>query len=216
MKRRILRKVLVHVLALVLIFAVHGAQAETLDDARAAAQALVGGQAELVDSGAEDGLYEFEFRDDRARYDVEIRSGDGAVVEFETTYSDAAKAKEFVLTEAEARAKAMAKYPDAEVTLAVAERDDDDGAVYEIFLTTAGVPATLTINAETGEVRRVELYPAAAGALGADKIAELVVSPIEELELSWDDNTYVYEGDTQVAEFEIDAFTGDILEWSND
>ena len=216
MKRRLLRKLLVHVLALLLIFAVHGAQAETLDDARAAAQALVGGQAELVDSGAEDGLYEFEFRDDRARYDVEIRSGDGAVIEFETTYADAAKAKEFVLTEAEARAKAMAKYPDAEVTLAVAERDDDDGAVYEIFLTTAGTPATLTINAETGEVRRVELYPAAAGALGADKIAELVVSPIVELELSWDDNTYVYDGDTQVAEFKIDAFTGDILEWSND
>lgn len=215
MKARMIRKLMVHILALVLIFAVHGAQAETLDDARAAAQALVGSQAELVKSDAEDGLYEFEFRDQQARYDVEIRSGDGAVIEFETVYSDVPKAKEFVLTEAEARAKAMAKYPDAEVTLAIAERDDDDGAVYEIFLTTAGAPATLTINAETGDVRRVELYPAAAGVLGADRIAEIVVSPIQELELSWDDNAYVYEGDTQVAEFEIDAFTGDIREWSN-
>lgn len=216
MKARLMRKLVVHVLALMLIFAVHAAHAETLDDARNTAQALVGNQAELVKSEAEDGLYEFEFRDDAARYEVDIRSGDGAVIEFETSYFNVPKASELVLTEAEARAKAMAKYPDAEVTLAIAERDDDDGAVYEIFLTTSGAPATLTVNAETGDIRRIELYPAAAGALGADRIAEIVVSPLEALELSWEDNTYVYEGDTQVAEFEIDAFTGEIREWSND
>lgn len=210
MKRRLRRKVFTLALGLLLIM-MSAAMAETLEDARAAAQALVGDQAALVESEADDGLYEFTFRDDAARYEVDIRASDGAVIEFETRYSNVPKATAATLTEAEARAKAMAHFPDAAVSLAIAERDDG-GAVYEVFLTTDGAPATLTINAETGDMLSIERYPAAAGALTADQIAQTVGTPISDLELTWDDASYYYEGDTPTHEFKIDAFTGEVRE----
>lgn len=213
MTRRLRRKLFTLVLALALCTAMNAAMAETLDDARAKAQELVGEQAMLIESDRDDGLYEFEFRDDTARYDVDIRTSDGAVIEFETTYTNVPRSKDFVLTEAEARAKAVARFPDAVVSLAIAERDDG-GAVYEVFLTTAGAPATLTINAETGDIHRVELYPAAAGALTADKLTE-VPGPYDDLELSYDDGRYVYDGSVGRDEFEADAFTGKVLEWDD-
>lgn len=214
MTRRLRGKILTLLLALVLSAAMNAAMAETLDDFRAKAQSLVGEQATLIESERDDGLYEFEFRDDSARYDIHIRANDGAVIEFETSYANVPRAKDFILTEAEARAKAMARFPDAAVSLAIAERDDG-GAVYEVFLTTAGAPATLTINAETGDLLREELYPAAAGVLSADKLSEFVPGPYDDLELNYDDGRYIYDGNVGRDEFEADAFTGKVLEWDD-
>ena len=214
MKKRLMGKLLTLVLALVLSAAMNAAMAETLDDARAKAQSLAGDQATLIESERDDGLYEFEFRDDSARYDIHIRADDGAVIEFETTYANVPRGSDFILTEADARAKAAARFPDAAVSLAIAERDDG-GAVYEVFLTVDGAPAAITVNAETGEIRSVKLYPAAAGALTADKLAEIVPGPFSELELSYDDGRYLYEGEVGREEFEADAFTGKVFEWDD-
>ncbi|MGN0802856.1 MAG: PepSY domain-containing protein [Candidatus Faecivicinus sp.] len=221
MKKRLLRKTTALLLSLLLCLAAHAALAATRDEALTTAQQLVGPQAALTDSDQDDGLYEFDFRDDDARHEVVIRSSDGAVIAFETDYTGLPKGAARALTDAEAKAKAVALYPDAAVTLALAEDDEDDGATWEVFFTTGGAPAALTVNAETGDVLRVERYPAAAGILTADQIPAIISSradsaALKELELSYSERTgYKYEGEVGSDEFEIDATTGEILEWEH-
>ncbi len=216
MPRKLLRKLTVLLTTLMLCLTVH-ALAATRDEALTTARQLVGQQAELLESDEDDGVYEFEFRDDAARYDVGIRASDGAVIGFETEYAGVPRAASAVLTEAEAKAKAVALYPDAAVSLALPGREDG-GEVYEVFFTTAGAPAELTVNAETGDIQRVTLYPAAAGAIPADRVLEIVRTrdpgaAVTELELDYDRDGYRYEGETAETEFGINALTGDVLEW---
>ncbi len=213
MKRRLIGQLVV--LALALIVLTSSAFAATKDEALTTAQGLVGAGAQLVESEQDDGIYEFDFREGDTRYDVDIRANDGAVIEFETDYTKIPGAASVILTEAEAKAKAMGQIPDAQIFLALPEREDGQW-FYEIFLTTNGSPATLTINAETGEIRRIETYPAAANLIPIEQVQSIVSDPITELELSYDDGLYVYEADTATHEYEIDAQTGNIRESERD
>lgn len=218
-----MKKLLATLIALTLILTA-AAMAATKDEALTTAQQLAGEQAALVESDQDGGIFEFEFKDDAARYDVDILSGSGAVVSFETEFSGVARGTQVVLTEADAQDRVVERFPTAHVHLTVAERDDD-GCTFEVFFTDGETPAEATVNAETGDLLRLETYPAAQGLMTADQIPGKVAAQAEgatiaELELSYDDGRYVYDGEAnvngKVYSFEFDAATGDLLEWEID
>lgn len=218
-----MKKLLATLIALTLILTM-AAMAATKDEALTTAQQLAGEQAALVESDEDGGIYEFEFRDDAARYDVDILSASGDVVSFETEFSGVARATQVVLTEADAQDRVLAKFPTAQFYLTVAEKDDD-GCTFEVFFADGEVLCEATVNAETGDLLRLETYPAAKGLLTADQVPAKVTAQAEgaaivELELSFDDGKYVYEGEAEVNgkrySFELDAATGNVLEWEID
>lgn len=217
-----MKKTLIALLALALMLT-PATLATTSEDALSTARSLVGEAAQLTESERDDGLYEYDFRDETARYSVDILASDGSVLQFETEYKDIPRAKDFTLTETDAANAITALDPDATLLLTVSERDDDDGATYEIFFSTETELAAATVNAETGEIRRIERYPAAIaqGILTPDAIAALVLDRqpddvIKDLELNIEDGRYEYEGEIGRYSFEIDALTGDFFDWEID
>lgn len=209
---------------MVLTLAAAPALADAKDDALTAAQGLVGEQATLVESDADDGVYEFRFRDDGAKYDVDILPS-GDVLSFETEYAGLTRAKQAALTQQDAQDRVQAAFPQAVIHLILAETDDEDGHTFEAFLTNEGVPAEVSLNAETGEILRVETFPAAQGILTADNVAgwveaQLSGAAIQELELEYEDGRYLYEGEAAASgakySFEFSAADGAMVEWERD
>lgn len=218
-----MKKILAALIALTMILTLT-ALAATKDEAQTTAQQLAGEQAKLIESDEDSGVYEFEFRDDAARYDVDILSASGDVLSFETEYSGVPKATQSILTEADAQARVLEQFPTAQIHLTVPEKDDD-GCTYEVFFSDGGVLSEATLNAESGELLRLETYPAAQNLLTADQIPALITAQADgatlaELELSYDDGRYVYDGEATVGNarysFEFSAADGAVLEWELD
>lgn len=214
-------KRLLPLLVILILALTAGALAASRDESLAIARKQVPEAAQLTESDSDDGIFEFEFRDDSARYDVAVRALDGAVLEVETGFTGIPRAADFLLTADEAAGKAGISNAD----LILPERDDA-GAVYEIFVSKDGVRQTITLNAETAQTIRTETYPAASDALTADAIARIVSekqpgAELTELELEpTDGGRYVYDGEARVDgrefSFEINAANGKFIEWEID
>lgn len=195
--------------------------------ALATAQALAGPGATLGESDREDGHFEFELSDDLARYDVLVDAQSGRAVCMETAYRGVKKAEQAALDEAAARAAVTALSPQAQIHHALLERD---GGKYEwnVFYTLGGDAMVAAVQAQTGEIRRLEAYyGAAASILTADKAVEALAgekpgAQVAQLDIDYDEDsrTLRYEGtaqlDGRMYEFELTAAHGDIVKWERD
>lgn len=216
-----MRKIIAALAALALMTPV--ALAVSRDEALEIARDATGG-AELVRAERDDGAYEVELLNGNARYRVDVRERDGAVLEVEAEYPGAGWGARFALDEAQAREAAASVAPAAADGYVFASRGED-GSVYEVFYAADGVPGEVTVNAQTGAVVRARTWPAAQGALGVDEVASRVEARkggarVVELELEWDGGRCLYEGEAEADgarwSFEMDAASGAIIEFERD
>ena len=146
-----------------------------------------------------------------------------------SSYIGEAKAKEVALNHAGLTSSA--------VTFVRANLDWDDGrAEYEVEFYADGKEYDYDIDAVTGDIRSydydAEYYAPASSTASSGSISESQAKQIvqeragstagtfREFKLDWDDGRSVYEGEYRVGwteyDFEIDASTGTLLEWSVD
>lgn len=210
---------------LALTLAVSGASAVTQTEAETLAMQAVGETAQVHRVEWDDGLYEISLSEGGSRYQVDVRESDGAVIEIEMATTMATRARSYEITENQAADAVLAVHPDASIDLVLAERDDGS-CVYEVYYSMQDEIGSATINAITGEIIGTKRWPEAAK-LGVITAGEAIAKTNDraqgepgELELSYDRWGYVYEGEIYLGRtecsFEIDALTGDILEWEWD
>lgn len=137
--------------------------------------------------------------------------------------ASAAMAEEFAAEKQKALDAAKVSLPDAVVDYAVRERDDGRYE-WNLFFIQGEQIGVCKVLESTNEIRRVELFKKEAGVLTASEaVAKLIEKKgavtVTDLELGWDDDRLVYEGDAQLDgkryEFEMKA-TGEIIEWERD
>lgn len=203
------------------------ALAATEEEARSAAQELVGTEATLLESERDDGFYEFEFKDADCRYEVIVNAESGQVFKLEKSYPAVKKSAGVVLDEAAARTAAAAVAAEELQSYALLEQEGDNSE-WKIFYNDGTTFGMCDIQAETGEIRSVEIYyNLPEGLLDASRAEELLTDAwgdvaVDELEMDFDaeHDSYRYEGkathDGKRYEFEISALTGEILEWERD
>ncbi len=211
---------------LALSLALTSALAVTENEAETLALETVGSTARLQRTERDDdGLYEVNLTDDQARYQVDVRQSDGAIIEVDMDVIGAARANTFELSEAQASDAVLALHPGANIDFVVQERDDGS-CEYEVFYSLEGEIGSVTINASTGDVVGTKLWPEAAAlnVIKADAAVESAKSrkagDLADLELSYERRGYVYDGEildgrTEYS-FEIDALTGSVIEWERD
>lgn len=197
-----------------------------------------------VDLDWEDGRlqYEVEFYSGNKEYDYDINAVTGDIldrdydIEGYTIPSDGSadyigkeKAKEIALDDAGVR--------ESEVRFVRVELDWDDGRPeYEVEFYSDTTEYDYDIDAVTGDIRSVdhdaEYYTPSSRPSSGDLIGEEAAKDIvrdragsssgtfTEFELDRDDGRVTYEGEYRVDwteyEFEMDAYTGSILEWEAD
>lgn len=137
--------------------------------------------------------------------------------------ASAAMAEEFAAEKQKALDAAKVSLPDAVVDYAVRERDDGRYE-WNLFFIQGEQIGVCKVLESTNEIRRVELFKKEAGVLTASEaVAKLIEKKgavtVTDLELGWDDDRLVYEGDAELDgkryEFEMKA-TGEIIEWERD
>ena len=132
-------------------------------------------------------------------------------------------AEEYAAERQNALAAAKVSLPEATVDYAVRERDDGRYE-WNLFFTQGAQLGMCKVLENTNEIRRVELFARPEGALTASEAMALLAQKkgeltITELELEWEKNTLVYEGEAELGgkryEFEM-SVTGEIIEWERD
>lgn len=180
--------------------------------------------------------YELELRSDRFKVDVEIDAYTGQITEWEAEAINTSSSATIISRERAieiALNKAGSGFEVIEVEFDDDDDDDDDMPEYEIELRSSTQEIDVEINAITGEIIEweVETYESTsqdststmitrerAIAIAREKIGSTPV--LEEIELDDDDNQMIYELEFEENgkeyEFEIDAYTGQILEFEID
>ena len=187
-------------------------------------------------------VYEVEFyTQDGKEYDYEIDAAAGEILSYdydaETSVPTAGTASGQTITQAEAKAKALANagLKESQVTFLRAELDRDDGRqVYEVeFYTQDYKEYDYEIDAATGEVLSYdydaetdfqtgtssgkELTAAEAKALALSQVPGATEADIWEFSTDRDDGRLEYEGEIHYDgvsyEFEIDGYSGAIRNW---
>ena len=182
--------------------------------------------------------YLVSFTSGDSRYESQVDALSGVVIQSESmplTQSASAPAEASITAEdAKAKALAHAGLAETDVTFIKAELDRDDGRlVYDVEFYTADYKEyDYEIDAVTGEVVSydydAEFYapPASSGTISAEDAKALALaqvpgasaSDIREFETDRDDGRVEYEGKIVYGgmeyEFEIDGYTGTVLEWS--
>ena len=137
--------------------------------------------------------------------------------------AQAAMAEEYAVQKENALAAAKVSLPEANVDYAVRERDGKR-IEWNLFFVQGDQLGVCKVLEETNEIRRVELFKKAEGALTASEaVAKLAEKKgalqIVELDLDWDDGRLAYEGEAELDgkryEFEMSA-DGSIIEWERD
>lgn len=222
-----MKKKIFAILMVMAIFMTTAALAVTMDEAQTAAQALVGADAVLQESDRDDGSYEFDFQDADRRYEVNVHSESGVAYRVETERMGVKKASSAALDEAAARAAAAEAVPGAVQHYVLLEQDDGRYE-WKVFYSEEGAYGICSIQAETGEVRATEVfYDLPEGTLTADQAVDALTAAkgaltLRELDLDLEERSggYAYEGKAEmngtVYEFELNAATGDIVEWERD
>lgn len=202
-----------------------GAMAVTREQAGELAAQEVEADAQIMGIEQDDGLYEVRLSDTGAAYEVDVRESDGAVIEIERRVTGAPRAAAFEIVENQAAEATLALHPDA--TIDYVQMDRDDGAcVYEVFYTAEGERGSVSVNAQTAEVVETKSWPEAArlGILSAGEAVSKAMArqtgEITEMELGYGRRGYEYDGEilsgrTEIS-FELDAQTGDFIEWELD
>ena len=218
-----MKKMLSVIAVLIMVASLSTALALEKDEALALAQSLVG-EAKLTEAELEKGVFEFEFRDASAEYDVKIRN-DGEVLEVKTEFFGVKKSAASVYSVEAAQDKARALYPDADVLLALTERDDGFYSI-KVFLRSADALIEAEFSADTGETMEITVFPMDSPAgIGADEVPDIIEkwmagAQLTQLELAVDDGRRVYDGeataDGKRFEFELELETGNIVKWERD
>lgn len=203
------------------------ALADTKDDALNAAQALAGETATLRESDMDDGVYEFEFRDDtnNTRIDISADGQTGSILKMETEYVGVQRAGQAALDETQAKEAAQAILSEtAAVDYALLETDDGSYE-WKLFYSDNGDLGLLTLQAGTGEVLSQEVYYAPDALTASDAVAALESAKgavqIQELDMDLNDALALnYDGkatlDGTVYEFELRGQDGQVMEWERD
>ena len=186
--------------------------------------------------------YEVEFYAGGKEYDYDIDALTGEIRSYDYeaehyTPSATAQSSDYI---GEARAKEIALnhagLSSSAVTFVRSNLDWDDGrAEYEVEFYAGGKEYDYDIDALTGEIRSYDYdaeYYAPSNTTSSGSISESQAKQIvqeragstsgtfREFKLDWDDGRSVYEGEYRVGwteyDFEIDASTGTLLEWSVD
>lgn len=201
------------------------AVAVTREEAGTIAAQAAGDGAQVERIERDDGLFEIRLSGDGAAYEVDVRESDGAIIEIERRATGAQRAASFEIIENQAADAALALHPGA--TIDYVQMDRDDGAcVYEVFYTAEGEKGSVGVNAQTAEVVETKSWPEAArlGILSAGEAVSKAMArqtgEITELELGYGRRGYEYDGEIlngrTAYSFEMDALTGDFLEWEID
>ena len=215
-------------LIIALLAAAYGALAEQ-PSTEMAARSVVPENAELVRTEKDDGLLEYLFiTPDNMRYQVDVNPNTVAVQKLEMEAVEKHAGASVVLTQEDAEKALLALQPGAAIHFVRVEREDG-GQVYKIRFSTEEAIGQAELNAETGELREMELTytatPRAQGDLTAGEAKELALSMVQngrivDFETDRDDGRKQYEGeliaDGVKYDFTIDAATGGILEWEID
>ena len=216
-----------------------GAAQATLDSAGAQAQLLALYPEATVDYlrlEADDGLYRYEIAFTAADFGgvAYVHPESGQVLQRELVYPGQAQ----LLTLAQAQSAALERAGEGEVVMLHLDTDDQL-IVYTGEINGDGVRYEFEMNAQTGaflewerKARRqtadATAQPAAAqddGLIGTARAKEIAQERAPEarvlsIKLDWEDGRQIYEGELADSryeyEFEIDAQTGEILQWEQD
>lgn len=190
-------------------------------------------------------IYEVEFyTKDLKEYDYEILAKDGSILSIDYDAEDAFRAgnkngKALTLEQAKKTAAEHAGKKQANVTFEKAESDSDDGrTAYEIKFYTDTAEYEYEIDADTGYLLKWEYKVSSKGQkkekqreenpdLDAVKKTALKAAGLKDTDVTWgkvhpdyDDGRLIYEGKFFSGgfeyEFEIDAATGNIIDWDID
>lgn len=189
-----------------------------------AAWSLVPADAVLTEQEADDGLYEYDFRSDAARYEV-LLDKSGAAVLLKTEYAGVKGGDEAVLDASAAEAAVLARADaGAAVDFSLLVQDDRRW-FWTVFVVSGTDLAEYELNAQTGEMVDAEVYyGASAGVLPSAFAAQLAQEKgsisLTDLELECDDGKLVYTGNASMDgkryEFEALASDGKLIEWEKD
>lgn len=228
-----MRKLSVVAIALmILLCAACLAHAQDTNALELLARPYVPADAVYLSRQMDDGQYELNYRvqDTGERYEVTI-SGNGLyVVKVSSEIPDDRGSKNVTLTEAEAVARLMTYYPGATVEKTLLEKDDGRYE-YQLFFSGSGFYGKASLHPETGVLLEREIYYEASaaaaenGLISAERAKGIALAKagggqVVFFELDRDDGRQVYEieiiTDQYEYEFEIDAKTGNILEWDRE
>ncbi len=176
----------------------------------------------------DEGKYDVEFTVNGVEYDYEIDAYTGAVVKAETERADDKPVVDptILITEAEAKATALAHagVAEADITLYKCKLDDDYN--YDIEFTVNGIEYDYEISAYTGAVVKAETEKAddkpvtGKTLIGEAKAKEIALehkgisaNTVREYECELDEGRYEidFKSGGMEYEYEIDAYTGKIL-----
>jgi len=213
-----------------LMLALGAAQAQGVD-AETAARVFVPENAVLRETEIEQGVTELTFWDAENDAEYEVKLDDtnivlGYSVDFERRLGGKADA----LTGEETQALLLVLFPGATVIDIISEKDED-GWEKTVYFYTIDSYGELTVNAETGETLELdvvmglftEVIERAVTTVHAARERLYQLKPgakITELEEDNDDGKQIWEGEALLDgveyEFEMDALTGLLIEWTVD
>ncbi|MGN1019279.1 MAG: PepSY domain-containing protein [Aristaeellaceae bacterium] len=197
----------------------------TEDAALEQARTMVSATAALTERETEDGLTEFEFREDAQRWDVVLDAANQPV-RYQVEYTDVKGAAEAELDGSVAGDIALATLqdePGAYVAFTLLEKDD---GLYrwKVFARSGEDWLVYELNAQDGGVMETERYFAAAAVTPEETVEAIRAQKGEivltELDLELDKGRLVYEGQAELGgvryEFEVLASDGSLIEWKKD
>ena len=196
-------------------------------DAESRAREIAGTDARLVETDREGRFTEFEFVARDANITVLLNTAALSPLLKETEYFGAGRAKSASLPEADAIEAAIALVPGGSAVYAAVETDDG-APEWKIFVQTENTLVQISLNAETGAT--TEVKEAYSSALLSPEMAFQALSlaskngkaQVKEISIDFDEDRarFVYEGealsDGRVFEFEVNAETGEVVEWERD
>lgn len=207
-------------LAVLLVTAVALAENALLD----AAWALVPEDAKLVEQDKDDGLYEYDFRNAEASYEV-VLDPDGAPMMLQTAYSGVKGSEAAALDASAAETAALAHAGEgavADISLLV---KDGKRFSWRVFVVSGADVVEYELNAENGVLLETEVYYGAAeGLLPSALLAKLKADKgditLTDVELELEGGVLVCSGDGTLGgtryEFEMLTSDGTVREWKKD